>query len=181
MENEYTKLTISGVGKGIVSTWTFLLRRAHFHKALILNLWQALNWMPFLTPVWGTYFWLIQDLSITFGTSKVHSRVRLRLLRVSLEKQPKTLDAIICQLCSGTLTIVHQRRAMVWGGKISKIHSQHLHVFCWSMLEMFPSGQHCFSNVALWEQGFLVKGPLQTSDTWNILIFCQSDTNLIFF
>lgn len=70
-----------------------------------------------------------------------------------------------------------------WFGvvKYQKIHSQHLHVFCWSMLEMFPSGQHCLSNVALWEQGFLVKGPLQTSDTWNILIFCQSDTNLIFF
>lgn len=36
-------------------------------------------------------------------------------LRVSMEKQPMTLDAIICQLCSGTLTIVNQRRADGFG------------------------------------------------------------------
>lgn len=32
-----------------------------------------------------------------------------------MEKQPMTLDAIICQLCSGTLTIVNQRRADGFG------------------------------------------------------------------
>lgn len=101
------------------------------------------------------------------------------LLRVSQTSEGlhgKVSKDTVCYYLPTSFGIVNNNKSkegrLFFGGRMSKVQSQHLHVFCWSILEMLLSLKHYFSNVAFWELALLVKGPpsnLRYSKNTNLL------------
>lgn len=140
--------------------------------------------MPFLTPMWGPYFWLIDPRSFyNFWSTKARSRVCLRPLRVSMKRTKDTLCYYL-PICSRKITVINQRSGdwfwwwtIGFGGSLSippKAVLRHVWgVYCFAV--QFFLG--CSLRARLF---FCQQATFQTSDASGILIFCQSDTRLMF-